>query len=26
VGTHNQLMEAGGEYAELYRTQAAAYR
>jgi ATP-binding cassette subfamily B protein len=26
VGSHDELMAAGGPYAELYRIQAAAYR
>ena len=26
VGTHDELMARGGQYAELYRIQAAAYR
>jgi ATP-binding cassette, subfamily B, bacterial len=26
AGTHEELMEKGGQYAELYRIQAAAYR
>jgi ABC-type multidrug transport system fused ATPase/permease subunit len=26
VGSHDQLMQRGGPYAELYRIQAAAYR